>query len=202
MSESAYPGASVLRSDAVVAAGPIVPAAETGDERAVRTWSYLDVLVRQPLVREMLEHRLPFEWSDVKWLATIYPKDLAQRPSVAFCGPGSDGSSGRRSKELQLVSAYFMVFVGSFNFDPRSSRLNTDMGFVIDCPGIAARIADAVSGPLAERAYLVRLTADDRLQWVERIDGAEVVHDAEPRAGCWRQLGVSVLSLLPIEWLL
>lgn len=26
------------------------------------------------------------------------------------------------------------IFIGSFNFDPRSARLNTEMGFVIESP--------------------------------------------------------------------
>ena len=67
---------------------------------------------------------------------------------------------------------------------------------------MAATFADAVTGTLAERAYRVRLSPAGRLQWVERIAGKEVVHDQEPGVGFWRQLGVSVLSLLPIEWLL
>ena len=43
---------------------------------------------------------------------------------------------------------------------------------------------------------------DGALQWVEHIDGKEVVHDQEPGARFWRQLGASLLSLLPIEGLL
>ena len=30
------------------------------------------------------------------------------------------------------------VFIGSFNFDPRSAALNTELGFVIDSPDLAA----------------------------------------------------------------
>ena len=33
------------------------------------------------------------------------------------------------------------VFIGSFNFDPRSARLNTEMGVVIDSPALAERLS-------------------------------------------------------------
>lgn len=37
------------------------------------------------------------------------------------------------------------VFVGSFNFDPRSARLNTELGFVIESRTMAQAIAEALS---------------------------------------------------------
>src|SRR6056297_3190591 len=36
------------------------------------------------------------------------------------------------------------IFIGSFNFDPRSASLNTEMGFLIDSPQIAASLAAAL----------------------------------------------------------
>jgi putative cardiolipin synthase len=94
------------------------------------------------------------------------------------------------------------LFVGSFNFDPRSQQLNTELGFVIESPPMAATVSDAIVGRLARNAYRLRLGPDGALQWIDRVDGREVVLDREPGAGFWRQLGASVLSLLPIEWLL
>jgi cardiolipin synthase C len=35
------------------------------------------------------------------------------------------------------------VFIGSFNFDPRSFHLNTEMGILIESSAVAERIADA-----------------------------------------------------------
>ena len=67
---------------------------------------------------------------------------------------------------------------------------------------MAATISDAVTGPLAKRAYRVRLTPDGELQWLEQLGADDVVHTHEPGVGFWRKFGVSVLSWLPIEWLL
>ena len=94
------------------------------------------------------------------------------------------------------------VFVGSFNFDPRSARLNTELGFVIDSPALAEQIAKAFAERIPGRAYRVRVTERGRLQWEEHRDDETVVHDDEPGAGLWKRVGVSILALLPIEWLL
>jgi putative cardiolipin synthase len=94
------------------------------------------------------------------------------------------------------------VFIGSFNFDPRSARLNTEMGFVIDSPVMARAIADAFTDKIPARAYRLRLSDAGALQWVEQCDGEEIAHDEEPGAGFWLRAFVGLLSVLPIEWLL
>lgn len=90
------------------------------------------------------------------------------------------------------------VFVGSFNFDPRSAHLNTEIGFVIDSPALAQRMAQQFTERVPLLAYRVRLEAG-ALQWVEQDAAGTHVYTQEPHAGFWRQLGVSLMSLLPIE---
>jgi putative cardiolipin synthase len=92
--------------------------------------------------------------------------------------------------------------VGSFNFDPRSERLNTEMGFVIDSPELAQRIADSFANEIPERSYEVRLSASRELQWVERSDGGEILHEVEPGTTFLERAMVAALSVLPIDWLL
>lgn len=94
------------------------------------------------------------------------------------------------------------AFVGSFNLDPRSHRLNTELGLVIHSPSLAGSIADSLGGPLASHAYELRLGADGRLQWLERTAAGEVVHLTEPGASVWQRAWVWLLSRLPIEGLL
>src|ERR1700704_2839358 len=50
------------------------------------------------------------------------------------------------------------VFIGSFNFDPRSSTLNTEMGFVIDSPALAQKFEAALQRRIPATAYEVRLS--------------------------------------------
>jgi len=89
------------------------------------------------------------------------------------------------------------IFVGSFNFDPRSARLNTEMGLVVESPALASRLSDALDRDLARNAYEVRLSGGD-LVW---IDGNARL-DSEPGTGVFKRLWIGFLSILPIEWLL
>ncbi len=127
-------------------------------------------------------------------------KRQSAAPVPFFKRPGSSSASSLHAKTFVVDGA--TVFIGSFNFDPRSARLNTEMGFVIQSAGMAAKLEAGLAPLLAQRAYRVRLRHDGALQWVEQIDGQEVVHDEEPGVGFWRKFGVKVLSVLPIEWLL
>ena len=94
------------------------------------------------------------------------------------------------------------IFVGSFNFDQRSVRLNTEMGVVIDSPALAGRLADAFDVDVPAIAYEVTLRPDGGLAWIERTPGGEVRHDIEPATTAAMRSRVQFLSLLPIEWLL
>jgi len=89
------------------------------------------------------------------------------------------------------------IFVGSFNFDPRSARLNTEMGVVAESAALAAQLSDALDRDLPRDAYEVQLV-EGKIQW---IDG-NVRHTSEPGAGLLKRLWIGFLSLLPIEWLL
>lgn len=94
------------------------------------------------------------------------------------------------------------LFVGSMNLDPRSASLNTEMGFVLESPALATKLAALFEGAVPRTAYEVRLSETGDLVWIERRGAETVRHDHEPGAGFWRRAGVAVLSLLPIEPLL
>jgi putative cardiolipin synthase len=116
-------------------------------------------------------------------------------------GMGSSSSSGLHAKTFAVDRE--RIFVGSFNFDPRSALLNTEMGLVVDSPVLARGLAEGFDTDVPLIAYEVRLAADGRsLQWVERSAAGEKVFDTEPETSAMRRLGVGVMSVLPIEWLL
>jgi putative cardiolipin synthase len=94
------------------------------------------------------------------------------------------------------------VFVGSFNFDPRSARLNTEMGLVIQSPALARKIAHVFHRAVPANAYELGLTDSGELYWVQHLHGERVRHDVEPGTTFWQRAAVWVISLLPIDWLL
>jgi putative cardiolipin synthase len=115
-------------------------------------------------------------------------------------GLGSSSSAGLHAKTFAVDQS--RVFVGSFNFDPRSAKLNTEMGLVIESAKLARELAAEFDARIPGAAFQVRLAADGRLQWIERTQGGEKVYETEPGAGLAKRLGVGVLSVLPIEWML
>jgi putative cardiolipin synthase len=121
--------------------------------------------------------------------------------------PAQVGRRLGRSSASSLHTKMFQVdqscaFVGSFNFDPRSVRLNTEMGFVVESPVLASEIAATLIDVVPTRAYEVRLTEGNRLQWVEQREAGTVIHDREPGVGFGLRCAIAILSLLPIESLL
>ncbi len=113
------------------------------------------------------------------------------------------GSSGSSLHAKTFVVDGRRVFVGSMNFDPRSIRLNTELGFIIDSPALAQALEQAFERDLPTRVYGVRLGEDGRLAWVERREnGPDVVHRREPGITLGRRLWLGLLSVLPIEWML
>jgi putative cardiolipin synthase len=125
--------------------------------------------------------------------------------------PGSDKESERHglgsSSGAALHAKTFSVdrtriFIGSFNFDPRSARLNTEMGILVESAPLASLLSESLDRNLPQLAYEVRLTGDGRLQWIERTEAGEVRHDSEPGVGLSRRLWVDFLSILPLEWML
>ena len=112
---------------------------------------------------------------------------------------GSSGSS-LHAKTFSVDRKH--VFVGSFNFDPRSANLNTELGFVIDSPSLAQRVNHAFYDEIPAHAYHVKLTANDRLYWTEQRDYGVQTYTSEPNASVWRRVAVQLFSWLPIEGLL
>ena len=117
-------------------------------------------------------------------------------------GHSHGSSSGSlHAKTFQIDGR--LVFVGSFNFDPRSARLNTEMGLVIASPAMAGQLHEFFKDRVPQRAYAVSLTPQDRVEWTETTPfGTPIVYTTEPNASAARRGVVGVLAVLPIDWLL
>lgn len=95
------------------------------------------------------------------------------------------------------------LFVGSFNFDPRSALLNTELGFVIENPKLAGELQDAFDTEIRSAAYEVVLAPNGHgLNWIEETPSGPVTHEKEPQSGPLQRGILKILALLPIDWLL
>src|SRR5690625_7533185 len=87
-------------------------------------------------------------------------------------------SYGRRGQRRRLLSSAGTslhsktlaidgqtLFVGSFNFDPRSNLLNTEMGFVIESPVLAVELHQCFSLRVQQMVYQATLARSGRFLW-------------------------------------
>ena len=91
------------------------------------------------------------------------------------------------------------VFVGSFNWDPRSAEINTEMGIFLDSPELTTQVTELFLNRLPNVAYRLALDADGAIEWVAQEKGDTVVYQSEPNTSFWRRTLVTLYKLLPIE---
>ena len=96
----------------------------------------------------------------------------------------------------------YQVFIGSYNVDPRSANINTEMGVIINDDELAKQLHGALSDNLLNQAYEVKLSDNGKLQWHTMENNKKVVYDSEPRVDISDHVWLTIMSWLPIDWLL
>ena len=92
------------------------------------------------------------------------------------------------------------VFIGSFNLDPRSTALNTEIGVMIDSPEIAGQVGELMDeGVSSGSAFHVTLDENDDLVWTTENNQAKVEYDKDPETSVWYRFLVGAVGILPIE---
>ena len=126
---------------------------------------------------------------------------------AAFSGSkgGLTGSSGASLHAKTFAVDGQRLFVGSFNFDPRSALLNTEQGLVIKHPGMASEVTQSLNQYLPMLAYQVQLDDKGKLRWSAETPeqpGQTQSFSQDPGTSWFKRAMVRVLSWLPIEGLL
>ena len=109
------------------------------------------------------------------------------------------GSSGASLHAKVFAVDRRAVFVGSFNFDPRSVWLNCEMGFWIESPALATTITDALDRGAAT-TWQVGLDPEGALTWTG-TDSATPLSD-EPGTTAFKRAALALLARLPVEWMM
>jgi putative cardiolipin synthase len=92
------------------------------------------------------------------------------------------------------------AFIGSFNLDPRSATINTEIGVMIDSPEIARRLAAFMDeGVVPGSAFRVTHDAHGDLVWTAETNGDKVELDADPGISAGQRFLVDIIRLLPFE---
>lgn len=97
------------------------------------------------------------------------------------------------------------VFIGSFNLNPRSVELNTEIGVIIASAELARRVSDFMdTGVQPDSAWRLHLATDtgrsEELVWAAQNEsGQPLVHDVDPDVSRWLRFKAWFIALLPIE---
>lgn len=92
-----------------------------------------------------------------------------------------------------------IAFVGSFNLDPRSVNLNTEMGLLVESPELAELVAESIEQDIAaENSWRVRATDNGKLEWITEEDGVVTSSTTtEPATTRVRRAEAWILQVIP-----
>ncbi|WP_407313634.1 phospholipase D family protein [Pseudomonas sp. nanlin1] len=123
--------------------------------------------------------------------------------------PGDDGSasyrfSGGSDSSLHSKAMIFdqhKVFIGSFNFDPRSVLWNTEVGVLVDSPELAGHVRDlALQGMSPALSYEAKLE-QGKVVWV--TEDNQHLHTLTHEPGdWWRRINAWVSEKIGLERML
>jgi putative cardiolipin synthase len=93
------------------------------------------------------------------------------------------------------------ALIGSFNFDPRSRDLNSEIGLVVNGKEFAEQVLFEMNRDFdPANSYRLFLNEKGKLRWeLKSPDGSSIIYTRDPGASIWKRAGARILSWLPIE---
>ena len=121
-------------------------------------------------------------------------KEISKKAKVSLKG------LSRSSLHAKLMAIdNKQVFIGSFNFDPRSANLNTEIGVIINSPPLANAVHKTMDDNLKKYAYKLVLDSKQNINWLKETPSGIITLRKEPKMKWWQKAGIKVISWLPIE---
>ncbi|WP_028928075.1 phospholipase D family protein [Pseudoxanthomonas suwonensis] len=109
------------------------------------------------------------------------------------------GSSGASLHTKAFVVDGRRGFIGSFNLDPRSMNLNTEMGLLFEDRDAAKQLETLYAAKTsAQTSYRLEL-ADGGLRWHDDAAEPPQTWDREPEASLWQRAAARAIGWLPVE---
>ena len=92
------------------------------------------------------------------------------------------------------------TFIGSFNLDPRSADINSEIGLLVHSRKFASQVeAFLDEGVRPENAYRVTLDEKGKTLWTTTVDGETKTWTKDPETSAMRRFMNRLFMLLPIE---
>lgn len=121
------------------------------------------------------------------------------RPDADVAGTEFVDASG--AKATLHTKAFIVddreVFIGSFNFDPRSAYLNTELGVIIRDPELAQVYTSRINVVLEDQTFALFLNDDGELRWRGNEDGEEIIYDKEPETTWGQRTMAGIARIFP-----
>jgi putative cardiolipin synthase len=130
-------------------------------------------------------------------LYELSPVRVKKSSRLGFLTP----SQGRLHAKTVVVDRN-KVFIGSMNFDPRSEKINTEMGMFVDSDLLAREVLRLMDLDKLQASFRVVLAKDGTLRWLAMDDEGEISFDSEPEVEFSTQLWLELLAPLAPEELL
>ncbi|MGI9284298.1 MAG: phospholipase D-like domain-containing protein, partial [Pseudomonadales bacterium] len=124
--------------------------------------------------------------------------DAALREFLKQDNIASDSHAGLHTKAT--VVDKHTTLIGSFNIDPRSRELNSEIGLLIKSETFAKTVLRAMEpdfDPL--NSYRVTLNDSGYLRWTGASPSGPIEFKNEPDATWGKRLAASILRIMPIE---
>ncbi|WP_335970168.1 phospholipase D family protein [Acinetobacter bereziniae] len=109
----------------------------------------------------------------------------------------------KSSLHAKFINIDDKVFIGSFNLDPRSFNINTEVGLVLKSDPLQEQISDLLDRTLLTVAYEVQLNSQGELIWLDyQADGKVIEHHVDPETTRFQRFMMYSVSYLPLEWMM
>ncbi|MBF7689075.1 phospholipase D family protein [Acinetobacter sp. EC24] len=108
----------------------------------------------------------------------------------------------RSSLHAKMMAVDKQVFIGSFNLDPRSAKLNAEIGVLLYSQPLAQEIHQTLSKDINSYSYKLTLTPDQKITWITDTPQGQINYLSEPSMQWWQKGGLKMISWLPIEGLM
>lgn len=120
--------------------------------------------------------------------------DPALKADIADTKPVIAEFTGLHSKVMVVDRE--RAFIGSMNYDPRSAAINTEMGMIIESPGLANDLAETIGRDmLPSNSWRVTLDEDGKLAWTNDIDKLS----RQPARNRWQRVQDWFFRIFPKE---
>ena len=91
------------------------------------------------------------------------------------------------------------VFIGSFNWDPRSVHINTELGVIIKSAEMGNKLCKNADANLKDKTYQVVLNNKGKVRWIDNSGEDPVIYEKEPDTSWWQRFKVGFQRMLPVR---